>query len=56
MKKYLMKTAGSVLMLICVMMVSLSLFTAADAEDEQVKPDNGIPVVYLNIDESQGTV
>jgi uncharacterized protein YjdB len=25
-------------------------------ENDQVKPDNGIPVIYLNIDESEGTI
>ena len=29
---------------------------ASSKETEEVRPDNGIPVVYLNIDETQGTI
>ena len=48
----------TVLTFSCFLLLSLlclSVTARADGEDE-VKPDNGIPVVYLRIDESRGTV
>ena len=47
----------AVLFLTC-MMILASLMNAGSihAEEESPEPDNGLPVVYLNIDESQGTI
>jgi len=40
------------------MMILASLMNAGSihAKEESPKPDNGLPVVYLYIDESQGTI
>ena len=45
------------LLMICLMITAFRLPTNADAESNWNSTiDNGIPVVYLNIDESQGTI
>ena len=58
MKKRSFKKFLSVLCSTClVLTAALCLRTALHADgDEETMPDNGIPVVYLNIDESRGSI
>ncbi len=49
------KTILSIFTAISLMICSV-LFLSGTVHAEEEMPDNGIPVVYLNIDESQGTI
>ena len=44
------------LCMILTLVMAVSILPGRIVKAEEVKPDNGIPVVYLNIDESQGTI
>lgn len=43
-------------LLLCVLLCMAGGFPSARAEEEPVSVDNGIPVIILHIDESQGTI
>ena len=57
-RPYVLKHLLSVLFLTCVMIFAALMNQAAvhAEETESEKPDNGLPVIWLNIDESQGTI
>ncbi|MBR3348702.1 MAG: CotH kinase family protein, partial [Solobacterium sp.] len=57
-RPYVLKQLVSVLFLVCMMIFAVLMNRAmVNAEEtESGKPDNGLPVIYLNIDESQGTI
>lgn len=44
------------LFLIMVLSLCISILPVSAEENEEPQPDNGIPVVYINIDESQGSI
>ena len=44
------------LFLFIVLCLCLSILPVNSEENDEAMPDNGIPVVYVNIDESQGTI
>ncbi|MBR0087204.1 MAG: CotH kinase family protein [Lachnospiraceae bacterium] len=46
----------SLVSLLFLMLFLIPSAFASSKEAEEVRPDNGIPVVYLNIDETQGTI
>ena len=56
-KPYTPKRFIAVFLLVCMAVSMLSRSFAAHAEEEtELRPDGSLPVVYLNIDESQGTI
>lgn len=44
------------LLFLPVMMIMCFFVPVSAEETEEEIPDNGIPVVYINVDESQGTI
>ena len=47
----------SILFIVCCIAAAVFLMPrTVRADEDQVTVDNGIPVIYLNIDESQGTI
>ncbi len=51
------KRLTALLLLVCMMISLISRSFGVHAEDEEeLRPDGSLPVVYLNIDESQGTI
>ena len=56
-KQIATKRFTALLLLVCMMISLLSRSFGVHAEDgEELRPDGSLPVVYLNIDESQGTI
>ena len=58
MKKSLSEKNHPILLSVCLLVIALLCLsgTASAAGEETAAVDNGIPVVYLNIDESRGTI
>ena len=50
------KGFGAVMMFAVLLAVTVFLLPVSAEEDDALNVDNGIPVVYLDIDESQGTI
>ena len=57
MKKRLIGKGSAALLLLCLLLIAaICLPGGVSAANEAPKVDNGLPVVYLNIDESRGTI
>ena len=57
MKKRLIGKGSAALLLLCLILIAaICLPDSAAAANDKPIVDNGIPVVYLNIDESRGTI
>jgi uncharacterized repeat protein (TIGR02543 family) len=50
------KRLTALLLLVCMMISLFSRSFSVHAEDKELRPDGSLPVIYLNIDESQGTI
>ena len=56
MKKYCVDLLSLLVPLLTVMFLMVVTLDAVYADDEVVKLDNGIPVVYVNVDESDEAI
>ncbi len=57
MKHRLNGSGSAALLVLCLLLIAaICLPGGVSAADEAPKVDNGLPVVYLNIDESRGTI
>ena len=57
-RSFAFRRMAGILSLVCVMILAVFMSTGRvrAEETDEIMPDNSLPVVYLDIDESQGTV
>lgn len=56
MRRSTARTVRTVLFALCLVLIAAAFLPGIASADDKVTVDNGIPVVYLNIDESRGSI